>query len=163
MVFAHDSYLLPIAFASKLFRGRHVPNSVKFVSRRILDQIKQVHKAQESLDKKFTENLDQLRDLAASQRAILRELTRLTGRVEEEDDLIEDDPMPGSDWTLDSQEQSQQLVPRIRHRRYFPDTDHSQDPYTPSLESQIEAVVNNGGEVRGRPPCISPETWSGKV
>ncbi|KAJ6553105.1 hypothetical protein B0H19DRAFT_1072590 [Mycena capillaripes] len=101
--------------------------------------------------------LRELQDIRKAQTYLIRQILQTTSRLaDSEGDLgvEEEDPIPGSDWTLDAEEQSQQLISRHSHAG-----SSSQDPYTPLLESQIEAAIIGGGKVVGRPTCVSHDAW----
>ena len=71
-------------------------------------------------------------------------------------------PMPHSDatdYTLDSTEESQLLVPRGRNLPPS-DGDIDSDPYIPSLDSQIEMAVIGDHTVQGKPPGVSRDHYN---
>ncbi|KAJ7654428.1 hypothetical protein DFH06DRAFT_1202391 [Mycena polygramma] len=145
---------------------RRADSASGFLTHRILRELRDLRKAQDSLDREFAVHLSRMQDLVSLQRQVLQAISNLADSDTKPDQGMvadeEEDPIPGSDWTLDPEEQSQLLIPRdtvtrrpIESRSPSP----SQDPYTPSLESQVEAAIIGGHDVLGRPPCVSPGEW----
>ncbi|KAJ7223790.1 hypothetical protein C8J57DRAFT_1253353 [Mycena rebaudengoi] len=134
---------------------RRDPRSVssQAVFKAILGQIQMLERQQESLDRKLTANMLQINCIG---KEILQAITVITPDPDFQEELDEDDKLPGSDWTLNSQEQSQELIPRQewRARKAAWQSESLEDPYIPSLESQIETAIVGDRSVVGKPPGV---------
>ncbi|KAJ7441573.1 hypothetical protein FB451DRAFT_1377238, partial [Mycena latifolia] len=104
-------------------------------------QIEATERMQRSLDRMRKSNELQLGALLKTQQQVSAELATLVAvltRVSPapRHETAEDDEtvIPGSDWTLDPEQESQVLVPRSTLRRR---SESPEDPYMPSIDSQI--------------------------
>ncbi|KAJ7278159.1 hypothetical protein C8J57DRAFT_1713095 [Mycena rebaudengoi] len=150
--------LLKSSLVSSFLRGSRVQNSRRItVQKALLRRIQALEKRQQEFElilssqmEDIVNALDELR--YGMSQTVAAALTQQTNPEPDSDDQI-----PGSDWILDPEEQSQVLVPRrVRSvRSESPDL----DPYIPSVESQIEAAIVRGScmHVVGKLPCVRGE------
>ncbi|KAJ7138521.1 hypothetical protein C8R43DRAFT_955371 [Mycena crocata] len=139
----------------------HGPASPAFIANQYRRQALAMDKMQKSLEELRESNALKMGILIRHHQVLSAQLEKLISVMDLETEIeMEDNSFLDSDhWMLDPDEQSQNLIPRNRAERY-PSLESMEDPYAPSVESQIEAAVIGDMPVRGKPPGVSRTMYS---
>ncbi|KAJ7248030.1 hypothetical protein C8J57DRAFT_1522581 [Mycena rebaudengoi] len=104
-----------------------------------------LERQQESLHRRLTANMLRINRIGEE---ILQAIAAITPDPDVQEEVEEDDNLPGSDWTLNFQEQSQELISRQErqaHRKAVQPSEPPEDPYIPRNigDPNLDLVENN--------------------
>ncbi|KAJ6477088.1 hypothetical protein C8R47DRAFT_1220011 [Mycena vitilis] len=123
---------------------RRRADSAPFLTRRVLRELRELRKAQDSLDREFAVHLSRMQDLVSLQRQVLQAISGLAGSEEDSK----------SNQGMVADEEEDPIGP------WIPRSNLSFSFHATRRVSQVEAAIIGGQDVLGRPPCVSPDEWA---